>query len=81
MDRDRSDRPEGGWFSYSAMGQGPVEPLDDAYSQFTNTERFKPLHQWALEIVARLQSEYEVTVAKMVDFSYRLTSAIPEDAV
>ena len=62
MERNRSDMPEGGWFSYSAMGQGPAEPLDDAYSRFTNQERFKPLHDWALEKVARLQSEYEVTL-------------------
>jgi len=62
MERNRSDRQEGGWFSYSAMGQGPAEPLDEAYTQFTNQERFKPLHDWALERVVRLQSEYEVTL-------------------
>ena len=64
MERNRSDRQEGGWFSYSAMGRGqePAEPLDDAYSQFTNPERFKPLHDWALERVARLQTEYDVTL-------------------
>ena len=31
----------GGWFSYSSSGSG--EPRDDAYSRFTNPERFKPL--------------------------------------
>ncbi|MYC36767.1 MAG: hypothetical protein F4X66_07615 [Chloroflexi bacterium] len=62
MERNRSDRQEGGWFSYSAMGQGPAEPLDDAYSRFTNPERFRPLHDWALERVARLQTEYDVTL-------------------
>lgn len=62
MERDRSDMPESGWFSYSAMGQGPAEPLDDAYSRFTNQERFKPLHEWALKKVARLHSEYDVTL-------------------
>ncbi|MYC31566.1 MAG: hypothetical protein F4X64_00120 [Chloroflexi bacterium] len=62
MERDRSDMPEGGWFSYSAMGQGPAEPLDDAYSRFSNQERFKPLHDWALEAVRCLQSDYEVTL-------------------
>ncbi|MYE40513.1 MAG: hypothetical protein F4X27_09860 [Chloroflexi bacterium] len=62
MKRNQPDWPEAGWFSYSAMGQGPAEPLDDAYSQFTNPERFKSLHQWALETVARLQSEYDVTL-------------------
>ena len=56
------DRPQLGWFSYSAMGQGAAEPLDEAYSRFTNQERFKPLHQWALETVARLNSEYEVVL-------------------
>ena len=62
MERNRSDMPESGWFSYSAMGQGPPEPLDEAYTQFTNQERFKPLHEWALERVVRLQSEYQVTL-------------------
>jgi len=61
MERDRSDMPEGGWFSYSAMEQGPAEPLDEAYLRFTNQERFKPLHDWALEKVAHLQLEYDVT--------------------
>ncbi|MCY3691298.1 MAG: DUF6226 family protein [Chloroflexota bacterium] len=54
--------PEGGWFSYSAVGQGPADPIDDAYSRFTNQERFKPLHDWALEKVAYLQSEHDVTL-------------------
>ena len=62
MERNRSDRPEGGWFSYSAMGQGPAEPLNDAYSRFTNQERFKPLQDWALEKVGHLQLEYDVTL-------------------
>ena len=62
MERNRSDMPESGWFSYSAMGQGPPEPLDDAYTQFTNQERFKPLHDWALGKVVHLQSEYDVTL-------------------
>jgi len=43
-------------------GTGPPEPLDDAYWRFTNQERFKPLHDWALEKVARLLSEYDVTL-------------------
>ena len=62
MERNWSDMPEGGWFSYSAMGQGPPEPLDEAYTRFTNQERFKPLHDWALEKVALLQLEYDVTL-------------------
>ena len=66
MERNQPDRPEGGWFSYSAMGLGqePAEPLDEAYSRFTNQERFKPLHDWALEKVAHLQSEYDVTLVE-----------------
>ena len=50
----------GGWFSYGSSGSG--EPPDDAYSRFSNPERFGPLHEWALEAVARLQRDYEVTV-------------------
>ena len=37
-------------------------PPDDAYSRVTEPERFTPLHGWALEAVARLQTEYEVTL-------------------
>ena len=37
-------------------------PPDDAYSRVTEPERFAPLHGWALEAVARLQTEYEVTL-------------------
>ena len=50
----------GGWFSYGSSGSG--EPPDNAYSRFTNPERFGTLHDWALEFVARLQTEYEVTL-------------------
>lgn len=50
----------GGWFSYASYGGGG--PLGDAYTSFTNQERFRPLHDWALETVARLRTEYEVTV-------------------
>ena len=51
-----------GWFSYAALtdGTGGEEPPDDTYSRFTEQERFLPLHDWALEAVARLQREYEV---------------------
>ena len=34
----------------------------DAYSRVTEPERFRPLINWALEAVARLQTEYEVTL-------------------
>ena len=36
-------------------------PPKDAYSRVTEPERFRPLHDWALEAVARLQTNYEVT--------------------
>ena len=41
---------------------GREGPPDDSYSRVTEPERFAPLHGWALEAVARLQSEYEVTL-------------------
>ena len=40
------------------------EPPTDAYSRVTEPERFKLLHDWALEVVARLQTEYEVTLVE-----------------
>ena len=63
MGQDDSGEPQGGWFSYVALTGGTGgggEPLDDAYTRFTNQERFRPLHGWALEAVARLHREYEV---------------------
>ena len=57
-EQDQSGEPGGGWFSYAALPGG--EPPDDAYTRFTNPERFRPLHGWALEAAARLQREYEV---------------------
>ena len=41
---------------------GKGEPPTDAYSRVTEPERFRPLINWALEAVARLQTEYEVTL-------------------
>ena len=41
---------------------GVEGPPDDAYSRVTEPERFRPLHEWALEAVARLQTEYEVNL-------------------
>ena len=57
-----SGEPLGDWYSYSALtgGAGGGEPLGDAYTSFTDPERFLPLHDWALEAVAQLQREYEV---------------------
>ena len=40
---------------------GVEGPPDDAYSRATELERFRPLHDWALEAVERLQKDYEVT--------------------
>ncbi len=61
-EQDEAGEPGGGWFSYAALtgDAGAGEPLDEAYSRFTNPERFLPLYDWALEAVARLQREYEV---------------------
>ena len=44
------------------MGTPDAQPLDEAYSKATNPERFLPLHQWALETVARLQGAYELAL-------------------
>ena len=41
---------------------GREAPPDDAYSRVTEPERFNPLHCCALGAVARLQSEYELTL-------------------
>ena len=41
---------------------GVEGPPDDAYSRVTEPERFRPLHDWALETVARLQTEYEANL-------------------
>ena len=43
---------------------GREGPPDEAYSRVTEPERFAPLHGWALEAVARLQREYEVTLGQ-----------------
>ena len=47
-----------GWFGYSASG-GETTPLDEAYSRVTNPERFRPLHSTMLEILDRLESQFE----------------------
>ena len=46
-----------GWFGY---GKGEVSPLDEAYSRVTNAERFRPLHATMLEIIARLENDFDV---------------------
>ncbi len=57
--QDISEETTMGRFNWDWGGDGPP---DDAYSRVTEPERFGPLHDWALEAVARLQSEYEVTL-------------------
>ena len=44
------------------FSRGREGPPDDAYSRVTEPERFAPLHGWALEAVAWLQTKYEVTL-------------------
>ena len=41
---------------------GPDGPPEEAYSRVTNAERFRPLHAAMREIIARLHSEYDVTL-------------------
>ena len=46
-----------GRFNWDWSGEGPP---DEVYSRVTEPERFKPLHDWTLEVVERLRTEYEV---------------------
>ena len=39
---------------------GPEGPPEDAYSRVTNAERFRPLHKMALDMLARLEAEFDV---------------------
>ena len=48
-----------GRFNWDWSGEGPP---DDAYERVTEPERFEPLHEWTLETVERLQTEYDVTL-------------------
>ena len=48
-----------GWWGYAPGGQAEGPP-DDAYGRVTNPERFRPLHAAMLEIIGRLESDYEV---------------------
>lgn len=45
-----------GRFNWGAEG-----PPDDAYERVSEPERFRRLHRWALEAVAMLEAEYEVS--------------------
>ena len=46
-----------GRFNWDWSGDGPPE---EAYSRVTEPERFAPLHDWALDAVARLQRDYDI---------------------
>ena len=48
-----------GWYGYAEHGDGGPPP-DPAYSRVTNAERFRPLHWAMLEIVDRLENEFDV---------------------
>ena len=39
---------------------GPEGPPEDAYSSVANPERFRPLHELALNLIARLEAEFDV---------------------
>ena len=41
---------------------GREGPPEEAYSRITDPERFRPLHEWALDLVSRLQANYEVAL-------------------
>ncbi len=43
---------------------GPDGPPDDAYSRVTGPERFRPLHDWTLELIREIQAEFEVECAE-----------------
>ena len=50
-----------GRFNWDWSGAGPP---DDAYSRVTEPERFQPLHDWTLELMERLEAEFEVERAE-----------------
>lgn len=37
-----------------------TEPLPDKYTRVTHPERFLPLQEFALELIAQLRNEYDV---------------------
>ena len=54
--------PTDRWFEGSRWG--PEGPPDEAYSRVTDAERFRPLHSAMLEIIDRLENDYEVERAE-----------------
>ena len=47
-----------GWYGYGRVGS--EELPNEAYSRVTDAERFLPLHRAMLEIIGRLEEEFEV---------------------
>lgn len=45
----------------NADGRHPNEPPPEAYSRVTDPERFRPLHRIALDLLDRLDAEYDVS--------------------
>ncbi len=66
--------------SYGARW-GPDGPPPEAYSRVTDAKRFGPLHAAMREIIARLLSEYDVTLTKGygldAELELRITLAAP----
>ncbi len=58
-----------GRFNWDWSGEGPPE---EAYSRVTEPERFAPLHDWALDTVARLERDYEVIRVEGVGLDHDL---------
>ena len=56
---------------------GSEGPPKDAYSRVTEPERFRPLHDWALEAIARLQTNYEVTLDEGIGMDTELERSPP----
>lgn len=48
-----------GWYGY-AKSQNTESREDPAYSRATNAERFQPLHSAMLEILGRLENDFDV---------------------
>ncbi|MYE55309.1 MAG: hypothetical protein F4X34_08980 [Chloroflexi bacterium] len=64
-----------GRFNWDWSGEGPP---DEAYSRVTEPERFWPLHEWTLEVVDRLLTEYDVTLeeSKLTDTELELSTLV-----
>ena len=64
-----------GRFNWDWGGEGPP---DEAYSRVTEPERFWPLHEWTLEVVDRLLTDYDVTLeeSKLTDTELELSTLV-----